>query len=76
MNNYRTNLNLKRIIASCLLALSPLPYFLQTVKAQADWPYVGGDAGGMRYSKLEQINRRSVKDLRVAWIFFNVCVYT
>ena len=34
-----------------------------------EWPYFGGDAGGTRYSALEQINRRNVDDLRVAWEF-------
>ncbi|MEJ7617885.1 MAG: hypothetical protein WKF30_13205 [Pyrinomonadaceae bacterium] len=37
--------------------------------AQTDWPYVGGDAGGTRYSKLDQITRRNVQALRVAWTF-------
>ena len=34
-----------------------------------EWPYFGGDAGGTRYSPLEQINRRNVDELRVAWEF-------
>jgi quinoprotein glucose dehydrogenase len=41
----------------------------QSAAAQADWPFVGGDAGGMRYSTLDQINRKNVKDLKVAWTF-------
>jgi len=41
----------------------------QLAAAQTDWPYVGGDAGGMRYSTLDQINRKNVKDLQVAWTF-------
>ena len=35
--------------------------------AQTDWPYTAGDAGGMRYSSLSQINKTNVKDLQVAW---------
>jgi quinoprotein glucose dehydrogenase len=35
----------------------------------AGWPAYGGDAGGTRYSPLTQINRDTVADLRVAWIF-------
>jgi quinoprotein glucose dehydrogenase len=46
---------------ACWLALS------FTAAAQGDWPYVGGDAGGMRYSRLTQINRKNVNALRVAW---------
>ena len=34
-----------------------------------DWPYYGGDAGGMRYSRLTQINPRNVSKLKVAWVF-------
>ncbi|MGH8693437.1 MAG: pyrroloquinoline quinone-dependent dehydrogenase [Burkholderiales bacterium] len=41
----------------------------QGAAAQTDWPFVGGDAGGMRYSALDQINRKNVKDLQVAWTF-------
>jgi quinoprotein glucose dehydrogenase len=40
--------------------------------AQADsnnWPNVGNDKGGMRYSTLKQINRKSVKNLQVAWTY-------
>ncbi|MGH9840404.1 MAG: pyrroloquinoline quinone-dependent dehydrogenase [Blastocatellia bacterium] len=40
-----------------------------TVAAQTDWPYVGGDAGGMRYSTLDRINRKNVRELQVAWTF-------
>jgi quinoprotein glucose dehydrogenase len=38
-------------------------------QAHADWPYYGGDAGGMRYSLLTQINPGNVSKLKVAWIF-------
>ncbi|MGH8245629.1 MAG: PQQ-binding-like beta-propeller repeat protein, partial [Gammaproteobacteria bacterium] len=37
--------------------------------AQSDWPHVGGDADGTRYSTLNQINRKNVEDLQVAWTF-------
>jgi quinoprotein glucose dehydrogenase len=33
----------------------------------ADWPYTGGDPGGARYSRLTQINKRNVSQLKVAW---------
>ena len=33
------------------------------------WPAYGGDAGGTRYSPLDQITPANVRDLRVAWIF-------
>ena len=31
------------------------------------WPYYGGDAGGKKYSPLDQIHRGNVKHLEVAW---------
>ena len=34
-----------------------------------DWPNVGNDRGGMRYSTLTQINRDNVKNLQVAWTY-------
>jgi quinoprotein glucose dehydrogenase len=37
--------------------------------AGAGWPTYGGDAGGSRYSASAQINRKSVSQLKVAWIF-------
>src|SRR3954468_3445092 len=36
---------------------------------RTDWPNVGNDKGGMRYSPLEQINRENVTDLKVAWTY-------
>jgi quinoprotein glucose dehydrogenase len=32
-----------------------------------DWPVTGGDAGGMKYSALSDINRSNVARLQVAW---------
>jgi glucose dehydrogenase len=37
--------------------------------AQNNWPHYGGDAGGTRYSKLNQINRSNVNRLQPAWTF-------
>jgi quinoprotein glucose dehydrogenase len=34
-----------------------------------DWPNVGNDAGGMRYSDLTQINRENVARLKPAWTY-------
>jgi membrane-bound PQQ-dependent dehydrogenase (glucose/quinate/shikimate family) len=34
-----------------------------------EWPFYGGDAGGMRYSPLAQINRSNVQQLQVAWTY-------
>lgn len=35
--------------------------------AEAGWPAVGGDPGGMRYSALDQVTPRNVWQLRRAW---------
>jgi quinoprotein glucose dehydrogenase len=42
--------------------------FAQTLP-DSSWPYYGGDAGGMRYSLLTQVNRDNVANLKIAWIF-------
>ena len=39
------------------------------VGAGADWICTGGERGGSRYSRLDQINRRNARDLRVAWTY-------
>jgi PQQ-dependent dehydrogenase (methanol/ethanol family) len=42
------------------------------LKATSDpnnWAIWGGDYAGTRYSKLDQINNKNVKDLQVAWTF-------
>src|SRR5574341_318543 len=49
------------IVLACL-------WLAETSFAQ-EWPYYGGDAGGMRYSPLAQINRSNVKQLQVAWTY-------
>ena len=52
-----------------LFALALCPLLALSLRAQTDWPYVGGDANGLRYSTLDQINRKNVKQLEVAWTF-------
>jgi glucose dehydrogenase len=37
--------------------------------SQTDWPVFGHDAGAMRYSPLDQINTKNVKQLKLAWTF-------
>jgi glucose dehydrogenase len=34
-----------------------------------EWRYYGGDAGGTKYSTLDQINRKNVHKLKPVWIF-------
>ncbi|MEW5976206.1 MAG: pyrroloquinoline quinone-dependent dehydrogenase [Acidobacteriota bacterium] len=50
----------------CLLAgLLACPHAL----SGQEWPSYGGDPGGTRFSKLEQINRSNVSRLRPAWTY-------
>ncbi len=43
-------------------------FFLLSAPASAqDWPFVGGAAGGTKYSSLAQVNRANVDGLEVAW---------
>jgi quinoprotein glucose dehydrogenase len=41
----------------------------QQARAAEDWPVVGGDPYGTRYSSLDQINRENVAGLEVAWSY-------
>ncbi|HRO48229.1 pyrroloquinoline quinone-dependent dehydrogenase [Agriterribacter sp.] len=42
---------------------------VQNGKSNNGWSAYGGDAGGSRYSSLQQINSNNVKKLQVAWTF-------
>ncbi len=56
------------LIACCLLAgcgESGIDYSGPV----ADWPAIGGNAGGQRYSALQQITAQNVGNLEVAWVY-------
>jgi glucose dehydrogenase len=55
------------LLAAAVLATSGLPS--QAVAQNVDWPNVGNDKAGMRYSPLRQIHTRNVGRLEVAWVF-------
>jgi quinoprotein glucose dehydrogenase len=40
-----------------------------SMDAPADWPMVGHDPGGGRYSTLTQITPANVRDLKIAWVY-------
>src|SRR5262245_34335938 len=42
---------------------------LAEISFAQEWAYYGGDAGGMKYSPLSQINRSNVQKLQVAWTY-------
>jgi quinoprotein glucose dehydrogenase len=54
-----------RILRAAVLAGILLP----AGWSQTDWPVLGHDAGAMRYSPLDQINTKNVKQLKLAWSF-------
>ena len=39
----------------------------QTRKPETEWRYFGGDKGFTRYSRLDQITRENVRNLRIVW---------
>jgi quinoprotein glucose dehydrogenase len=52
---------------SPLFALAILSVATGAAAQTVDWRCVGNDAGGMRYSELDQIDRGNVSELRPAW---------
>jgi quinoprotein glucose dehydrogenase len=51
------------LLAVAVTATGALAY----AQAGGDYPVYGGDAGGTRYSTLQQINKRNIGKLRQAW---------
>ena len=81
-NRERTPLGPKAILSSCLGCLLLMPFLAARGRDQggtyspsepqgtpADWPMVGHDPGGNRYSTLNQITPANVRDLKVAWVY-------
>ena len=54
---------LTAVLALCVLPMFRAEAFAQTV----DWPFYGGDQGGMKYSPLDQVNKTNVRELRKVW---------
>ncbi|MHB8416988.1 MAG: pyrroloquinoline quinone-dependent dehydrogenase [Myxococcales bacterium] len=52
------------LVATGLLGCAHVP-----TAAQSEWPAYGRDPGGTRFSPLDQIDRRNVAKLRVAWTY-------
>lgn len=53
--------------AACMVAAAGTA--LAQSPAASDWGYYGGDMFGQRFSSLDEINRKNVSHLRVAWIY-------
>jgi alcohol dehydrogenase (cytochrome c) len=52
---------------SCSIAVSASDLLIRPVAE--NWPSYNGDYSGQRYSKLAQINKRNVYQLRAQWVF-------
>lgn len=52
-----------------LIATAAVSASSTTTQSDADWAVVGGDAGGARFSNLNQINTSNVGRLKRAWVF-------
>ena len=57
------------LVVSVGFTLSPLPGGQERGNPAGEWRYQSADAGGTRYSSLEQINGENFEELDIAWIF-------
>src|SRR5262245_8951675 len=56
------------VLASLYLCMLGIPAAdAQRGAAAGEWRYYGGDAGGTKYSPLDQINASNVKQLQIVW---------
>jgi len=44
-------------------------WFFSCALLGQEWPFYAGDAGGTKYSALDQINRANVTRLKQAWTY-------
>ena len=66
MSRYSIGRASESLALACLCTLSSC----NTANPSSDdWPVTGGEPGNSRYSALDQINRRNVARLRVAWTY-------
>jgi quinoprotein glucose dehydrogenase len=54
-------------LALALLAALPARLPAQSGATKGEWHFYGGDAGNTKYSPLDQINAKNVKELEIAW---------
>lgn len=58
-----------RTTIALIAVLAAAPASAQSGLPTSDWPAVGGDAGGMRWSQHTRIDRTNVQQLAPAWTF-------
>lgn len=49
------------------IPVEPTPAFAQQGAARGEWRSYAGEAGGTKYSPLDQIHAGNVQDLHIAW---------
>lgn len=59
----------KRIFGVCLCFLSGTVHGAESKDPYSGWEYYGGTQDGIRYSSQDQITRKNVADLEVAWTY-------
>ncbi len=57
----------RALIAVAAFAAGAAGIAVAAAPADRDWPYYGGDPGGMQYSSLADVNAGNVAGLRLAW---------
>jgi quinoprotein glucose dehydrogenase len=55
------------VAASALLLAFAASLHAQQGATKGEWRYYGGDAGNTKYSPLDQINAKNVKELEIVW---------
>src|SRR5262245_32155479 len=55
------------VICLCIGALWMRTAHAQHGAVNSEWRWYGGDAGGTKYSPLDQINASNVKQLQIVW---------
>src|SRR6476469_4826121 len=66
-HNPRPSVSSALLQVALLFAFGPSGAAAAAAEKSADWPNVGNDKAGTRYSTLDQVNRDNVKQLKVAW---------
>ena len=71
MNTKRRNLRplINLVAVCCLLSSAAVSAQVLSGTENGEWRYLGGTAGHIRYSPLDQINRGNFEDLEIAWIW-------
>lgn len=59
----------QRLIVFCLLSLCHCSLAMAGEDISADWPLYGREYNNQRFSPLDQINKDTIGDLKLAWIY-------